>query len=421
MLRDNRRVDFKRFKFKNFAVGLWFFILSGVMLVMICREAPVTEFIAYCRGIEVPCTILAAEVRERHENGINREVAVRFRYEVSGKTYDGAWAGPVFKSRSATQEEIDATLAQHRPGAPATCHINPDTPSEARLRADFPWNEFGGAVFVSGFFLFGLYLMISSFGKLPEPNEWKSGERTGRVMGFVIGLLFAGIGYGMLWKTWENKLTRPDISTWVETPCVIESASVRKISGKRPSYEFEARYAYRVGNKVFHGFEIRPGMYEIRLSGKHDAVVSRYAPGAHATCFVDPGNKGRAVLEGPSDDTGGLVMGTVFFGVFAAIGTLLTVGCAFLPTDFGGKGFQKFSTLFFTGGVASVFVTAAIFVPTIRVQGTPTDSWIARMLFGLFAVVVAAVITRRIWRNIDEAPVIPAKATKSQRTKKRRR
>lgn len=388
------------------------------MLVMIVRDEAMKEYAGYLGGIEVPCTITAAEVSERKENGINREVVVRFRYEVSGKSHDGEWAGPVFKRRSATPEEIDATLTAHPPGSTSVCRVNLDAPGSARLHADFPWNEFGGAIFISGFFLTGLYLMISSVGKLPEPGIWTPGEKSGRIVGFVAGVLFSGVGYGMLWKTWENKLTRPDTSGWVETPCVIDAASVRKIPGRRTSYKFETQYAYRIGDGAYRGSEIRPGMQTVGVSGERDALVSRYAPGTRATCRVDPENPRQAVLEGPADESGTLLMGTVFFGVFAAIGTLLTVGCAIGPGRFTGKGYSKFFTLVFIGGVASIFVTTAILLPNIRIQGIPTDSWVARLIFGGFGVVVCAVVARSTWRQIDKAP---AKAPQPRRNKKRRR
>ena len=421
ILRENRRVDFKRFKFKNFLVGLGFCVISGALLLLIPKEEAVTEYVAYHRGVETPCTIIETKVRVRKENGINREVAVRFRYEVSGKSHDGTWAGPVFKNRSATEDELVATLAANRPGSSSRCRVNPDAPSEARLHADFPWKELGFTIFVSGFFLVGLYLMISSVGKLSEPTTSTGQEKIGRILGFALGLLFVCVGYGMLWKTWENRLTRPDTTAWVETPCVIEAASVRKIPGGRVSYKFEVLYSYTMDGKAHRGFEIRPGKTAVSVSGERDALVSYYAPGARVTCRVDSKNHGRAVLEGPVDESGDLTLGTTFFGFFAAIGTWLTFGCAIGPSRLSGKGYQKFSTLLFTGGFAVVIVTTAILVPNIHVQGISTDSWLARGLFGLFGVVVAAVVARRTWRTIDETPETPLPKSSKGRGKGRRR
>lgn len=423
ILRDNRHVDFKRFKFKNFFLGLGFCVIPGAMLVLLARDAAVTEYAAYLRGVETPCTITSAEVRQRQDNGINREVAVRFQYEVSGKSHDGEWVGPVMKRRSPTPEEIDAVLAEHRPGTSSTCRINPDTPEEALLHADFPWAECCGAAFVSLFLIFGLCLSLSALGVIEEPKTWFAGEKAGKRIGLFAGLLFAGVGYVMLFSLWKNTLTRPDITAWKDTPCVIDAASIRKFSGNkgRISRQLEVRYTYRFGDKAYRGAEIRPGMTAATVSGETDPLVSRYAQGAHVTCRVNPENPSRAVLEGPVDDTGMLVLGTLFFGVFAAIGTLLSIACARSGERVVGKGYSKFFMLVFIGGIAAVFITAAIVVPNIRVQGVTTGSWLVRALFGLFAVVVCAVVARSAWRQIDETPSIPPKASKPSRRKTSRR
>lgn len=149
-----------------------------------------------------------------------------------------------------------------------------------------------------------------------------------KIVRTVFGLVFAAIpALGVVLMA----RTVPDIraaAAWTETPCtVLESSSEPAGNG---DWRVRVRYRYEADGRAFESVDWRWGDDSNVVAGiaKRDELLARYAPGAAATCWVDPVHPDRASLERAS--LGGHLAGMAFFSLFVLAGLGLAAS-AWLP------------------------------------------------------------------------------------------
>jgi hypothetical protein len=85
---------------------------------------------------------------------------------------------------------------------------------------------------------------------------------------------------------------------WIEVPCTVIDSTVRSWStDDGTSYRPDVLYEYQAGGRTWRSNRVD---FFSALSSGHDNardVVGRYPDGSTGTCWVDPGNPGRSVLE----------------------------------------------------------------------------------------------------------------------------
>ena len=151
------------------------------------------------------------------------------------------------------------------------------------------------------------------------------GSLSGRIGRTVIGILFATIpslGVFLMARS------VPDIraaAAWTETPCaVLESSSE---PGGNGNWRLRVRYRYEADGRAHESrrwtWDDTDESRSVEGIAKRDELLARYAPGAPATCWVDPSDPTRASLELAS--VGGYLAGIAFFSLFALVGLGLAV------------------------------------------------------------------------------------------------
>ncbi|HEY2585765.1 MAG TPA: DUF3592 domain-containing protein [Tepidisphaeraceae bacterium] len=126
-----------------------FLVLMVVGLVLLWTESlrPVLRARAVATGWDkVPCTILDSTVTEHPETGSGEDrttysVEVRYRYTVSGRTYESSRLN-VFPPFAGSRPEKQAIANRYPPGSTAVCYVNPADPTDAVLESGLnrsPW------------------------------------------------------------------------------------------------------------------------------------------------------------------------------------------------------------------------------------------------------------------------------------------
>ena len=142
-------------------------------------------------------------------------------------------------------------------------------------------------------------------------------SRIGRT---IFGLLFAA---GPAFMIFLQARDVPDIraaSAWTETPCtVLESSSE---SGGNGAWRLRVRYRYEADGRTHESgrwtWNDTKESRSVEGVAERDELLARYAPGATATCWVDPADPARASLERAS--VGGPLAGIAFCSLFVLAG-----------------------------------------------------------------------------------------------------
>jgi len=125
--------------------------------------------------------------------------------------------------------------------------------------------------------------------------------RTTHVLLMVLGLCLFGY---FLYE--ENQLDRIR-SKYQSTPCVVQSAEVamhetrnRRGITTQVKYYPEITYTYKVAGKSFHSSVYRHSDNGMELE-EAAQVLEKYSPGVRHSCWVDPEEPEKAVLNRESD------------------------------------------------------------------------------------------------------------------------
>ena len=279
-----------------------FLLMGALFTVLIVGEA--WKQMAPWWWPETDCTILSSSIGETGNDNSPYRAVVRYSYEVDGHLHE---SDRLFRSDEGTASFDTARdrAARYPAGASATCRVGSNHPALAVLERRFPW-----MVFVIFFPL--IFVAIGGGGLWATWIGFKSKEEgavqsisqsasTGRGHKFMIGfgLLFVAIGSAVFVPMTLLPSIRIAVSmTWEATPCTIVSTSMRSWStDDGTSYRADVLYVYRAAGKEWRSN--RFDYFSFLTTGYADAraVLDRHPEGSSTTCWIDPGNPNRSVLE----------------------------------------------------------------------------------------------------------------------------
>lgn len=163
----------------------------------------------------------------------------------------------------------------------------------------------------------------------------------GRIVTFLFGLLFFGIGIVLMWIAGLQPLVKYVQSlSWEEVSCRIVSSQVEShASSDGTTYSVNISYTYDWEGRTYRSdrYNNSAGSSSGR-KGKAE-IVRQYPPGKQATCFVNPANPEEAVLVRSAGWMA--VFAIPFTGIFVLIGGFF-IYSSFTPEPLlankGGKG-----------------------------------------------------------------------------------
>jgi hypothetical protein len=279
-----------------------FFLMGSLFTILILGEA--WKQLAPWFWPRTDCTILSSGVDATGDDEDPYRPQVRYRYEVDGHSYE---SDRYFRSDGGTSsfDKARDQAARYLSGDAASCRVSPNHPALAVLERRIPWIIF--IVLLPLIFVAigggGLWATWRGFsGQEDGAIESISQSATsGRGHKFMIGfgLLFIAIGAAVFVPMALVPSCRLAISmTWTPTPCTIVSKDMRSWStDDGTSYRADVNYLYTVGGREWRSNRV--DFFSFLGSGYSDAkaVLGRYSEGSSATCFVDPGNPSKSVLE----------------------------------------------------------------------------------------------------------------------------
>lgn len=256
---------------------------------------------------EVPCTVLSGGVEETGDDSDPYQASILFEYEVDGRPYRST---RVRRGDTTTSSYDTARGPSDRnlPGTGTTCRVNPDRPDEAVLEPHLPLIVFV-ALFTLLFVVIGAGGIYITWKGLPGSLGAGGGESIsqrargvkgmGRKIGLAVGLVFTLVGGGLSIFLLFIPVARLAMAvTWVETPAVVVSSTVRSWStDDGTSYRADILYEYEAAGRQWRSN--RRSFFPLGSSdyGDQKATADRYPPGVAVSCFVHPEDPSRSVLD----------------------------------------------------------------------------------------------------------------------------
>lgn len=280
------------------------FLAVGLGMTWLMARGPFHAADRY-RWEPASCTFTSSEWSEDPAASSSERYSARttYRYTWAGTEHTGE-ASETFSAVGDAQRFRD----QHAAGSESGCFVNPEAPQESVLRRPSPWS-----------FLIVLFPMVFvAAGGIPIVMMWRPrretpeaaprGEAltakaqspvlTGCIMVGFFGV-FLLAGSAVMWFLLGRPLARiAQAKAWTETPCTVVSSEVVVHQGDdSTTYSALVRYRYVVGGREFQSDRYDFSTGSTGGSEAHQQVVDRFTPGASCTCFVDPRDPTRAVLD----------------------------------------------------------------------------------------------------------------------------
>ncbi len=253
---------------------------------------------------ETSCTIVSSDVESTGEDEQPYRPAVSYQFQFDGKNHVGSRLVRGDNATSSFDRARDIA-ARYAVGSTATCRVSPKHPALAVLERRIPWIAL--VVFFPLIFVaiggIGLYAVWkgSSSGDDAEPQSISQKAAKGKAhkIALVLGLIFTLVGGALfLFLFALPAINQARSISWTETPCTVIDSTVRSWStDDGTSYRPDVLYEYQAGGLSWRSNRI--DFFSALSSGYDNArdVVGRYPDGSTGTCWVDPGNPSRSVLE----------------------------------------------------------------------------------------------------------------------------
>lgn len=235
--------------------------------------------------------VVAASAVEVSEGYRPYRFRVEYAYPWLGREYTGAVYREDFRG-TFDIAEADRLARAYPVGGIRRCHVNPARPDESVLEPDDPRLPLAiVAVMVPA----GLYLLLA----------FTRGERA--VAG-ITGPFLMAMGLGGFGALFAPSLAAGWAArAYVPTPCTVADARVRSETHHGlltiTAWWPDVVYSYRVGGATYRANTVNassvgsPWYYGARRT------ADDYPAGAAATCYVDPADPARAVLDRSFSDT----------------------------------------------------------------------------------------------------------------------
>jgi hypothetical protein len=272
-------------------------VVGGLFMVVLMARSWWAEAKVYGWS-EATATIVEARVLASPRADRDPFLSVRFRYDFAGRTYESDRVD----GRSSIRDPDAYRLAElWQPGSTWPCYVDPRDPQVAVLRRDSLWwgfavlfpLTFAGAL--GGLFLYASWASLRSGG---DPKAAASVGAKRVVRRVALTLLFVSLVLTTYLFGVQPLLLFESARRWRPLPCTIISSRVRA-RGQAMSTRYSALIVFRY---QLDGRERASGDYALaeessRSFGDAAGIVRRYPPAAQATCFVDPRNPDRAVID----------------------------------------------------------------------------------------------------------------------------
>ncbi len=284
---------------------LVFFLMGSAFTIIIIGEAVRQSAVWFWP--ETECTVISSGVEETGDDSEPYQPTVVFEYRVDGRTYESRKVTRA-SATSSSYDKARAPSDRYPPGSRTTCRVNPDIPGESVLERKLPW--VGLVVFLPLIFVAvgggGIYSVWKRAPESESPAHTESisqrarlGTGLSRKIALAMGLLFTAVGGGLSVFLLILPAARlVSAVSWVEHPATIRASTLRSWStDDGTSYRADVLYEYTIGGRSW--ISNRRNFFPMS-SGGHDsakAIVDTHQAGNSTTCFVDPGNPTRSVLD----------------------------------------------------------------------------------------------------------------------------
>ena len=249
------------------------------------------------------CTILSSGVADTGDDEDPYRPLVRYRYEVDGRIHE---SDKFFRSAGGTAsfDKARDRAAKYLPGDAATCRVSTNHPALAVLERRIPWIAF--AVFfpvifvaIGGAGLWATWIGFSAKTKDVESISQKASSGRGQKFMIGFGLLFIFIGGAVFVPMALLPSMRLAMSAnWIATPCTVVNSSMRSWStDDGTTYRADVLYEYQAGDRNWRSNRVE--FFGFLSTGYDDAheILDRYPESSSATCWVDPRDPSKSVLD----------------------------------------------------------------------------------------------------------------------------
>ncbi len=272
-------------------------VVGGLFMVVLMARSWWAEAKVYGWS-EGTATIVEAQVLASPRVDRDPFLSVRFRYDFAGRSYESDRVD----ARSSIRDPDAYRLAElWQPGSTWPCYVDPRAPQIAVLRRDSLWWGFAVLFPLTFAGAFGGLFLYASWASLRSGGDPKAAASVGAkriVKRVALTLLFVILMVTTYLFGVQPLLLFESARHWRERPCTIVASRVHARSQER-STRYSALIVFRY---QLDGRERLSGDYQLvddgnRLYREAADIVERYPPGAQATCFVDPRNPARAVID----------------------------------------------------------------------------------------------------------------------------
>lgn len=285
------------------SVFLLVFAVMGLLVVaLLVREAVLD--VRPRSWTPAAATVLTSRVVATDDDESPYRLEIRYRYAFAGRELIGDRARRR-ASTSHSYDTVEETARRYPEGSVATCYVDPTTPEQAVLERTLPTSVLViplPLVFVA----FGLGGLAAVWRRRPIVKARTAaisagaGSRSaGRRAAVAIGVLFVAVGGALLVALGILPALRlAEAHRWTEVPCTIISSTVRSYdSDDGTTYRVDILYEYQVDDVTHRSNRLDfLGFASSGFESKAD-VVTRYPAGSAATCWVDPDDPYRSVLD----------------------------------------------------------------------------------------------------------------------------
>ena len=282
---------------------LFFFGMGSVFAFLIAREA--LAGLQTWTWQKTPCQFVRSEIRDTDPRGRRSSAYyfdVEYHYSVNGQQYDST----VYRLRQQSFQDYskaERLTEAYRAGSSGFCYVNPHLPTQAVL-------ERGSLLFPLAILFPLIFVAIGAIGiysawrpgsfkpGVSRPISDRAGARFGQGLATAFFGLFMLVGVIVFYFVSARPFSRILAARqWPAVPCTVVSSEVRSHRGDHGNtYSVNILYSYS-----FNDREYKANRYDFfggsssGYAGKQ-AIVSRYAPGSQAACYVNPSDPNEAVL-----------------------------------------------------------------------------------------------------------------------------
>jgi hypothetical protein len=279
-----------------------FFAIGCLFVVIILGEA--IRGLAPWWWAEAPCTITSSRVVETGNDERPYRAAITYSYRVEGRELEGDRVtanDPGTRSYDRARDRVE----RHPAGSTAICRFDPQRPADSVLERSLPWIVlvvFFPMIFVA----VGAAGLYAVWRPAAEPAadgvtsiSQKAPRVSGHTVGLVVGAVFMLVGGGLFaWLFAVPAVRSAQTMSWVAARCTIVASELRSWStDDGTSYRADVLFEYEAGGRAWRSNRI--DYFPLNSSGYDgsQAVLERYPAGTAATCWVDPDDPSRAVLD----------------------------------------------------------------------------------------------------------------------------